>query len=117
MIVNFLKEVDNYLNLRRKLGYKLLNAAGMLRKFAMFLTSSNSPCITVQLTLQFATKNSNSSSQQWARRLSMIRQFARYLSATHPGRSLLLNCFHVTLAVVNHTSILQMISSGFWRHL
>lgn len=85
MNTNISKEVENYLSLRRQLGNKLLNDAGILRKFASFLRSNGSPCITVQLALQFATENSNSSKQQWARRLRMIRQFALYLSATHPN--------------------------------
>jgi integrase len=78
------KEVDNYLALRRQLGNKLLNDAGLLHKFAVFLIDNDSPCITVELALQFAMQNPNSSPQQWARRLSMIRQFAIHLSATHP---------------------------------
>jgi integrase/recombinase XerD len=84
MITNFLKEVEDYLTMRRHLGYQLLNEAYVLRSFAVFLTSKKATRITIQLSLQFATKNPHSSQQQWAIRLGIIRQFALYLAAIYP---------------------------------
>jgi integrase/recombinase XerD len=84
MLINFLKEVEGYLALRRHLGYQLFNEAYVLRSFATFLISKKATHITIQLSLQFATKNLHSSQQQWAIRLGIIRQFAFYLSAVYP---------------------------------
>jgi integrase len=73
--------VQQYLNLRRGLGFKLHEAGKALLKFVTFLEQHHASVITSRLALDWAQQ---SSTVQPARRLSVVRGFARYRSATDP---------------------------------
>lgn len=76
--------VDDYLSLRRGLGFKLLRHEPCLREFASFLKEKRTSRITSQLALQFATRHQHQKPEEWAVRLTIVRQFASYRSSTDP---------------------------------
>lgn len=74
------KAVEDYLALRRSLGFKLKDHAPCLRQFVTFLRKKGASRISTQLALQFATQPRHLQPAQWAARLSRVRGFARYRS-------------------------------------
>jgi integrase len=75
---------DEYLVLRRGLGFKLRDAGILLRKFVAFLKRRRVSYITTGLALAWATQPANVQPVHLAYRLSVVRAFARYRSATDP---------------------------------
>lgn len=83
--MNTLKEaIDDYVRLRRDLGFKLIQPARWLEDFAAFMERRQAPFITSELALQWALQPAHGHPSYWAKRLSTIRRFARYRSATDP---------------------------------
>lgn len=83
--MNTLREaIREYLDLRHSLGFKLREAGKGLVDFVTFLEQHNSSYITQPLALAWAQQPSNVQPTHWARRLSFVRGFARYRSATDP---------------------------------
>lgn len=80
---SFRKGVREYINLRRSLGYKLQDAAPLLSDFVSFLEDQGAHHITIPLALEWAQQKSTKPAE-WARRLTNVRGFARYWSATDP---------------------------------
>jgi integrase len=76
--------VRDYLNLRRSLGFKLREAGKELIDFVRFLEQHNADYITQALALAWAQQPSNAQPAYRAHRLSSVRGFARYHSATDP---------------------------------
>ena len=76
--------VDDYLSLRRGLGFKLLRHERCLREFASFLKEKGTSRISTQLALEFATRHPHHKPAEWAIRLAIVRQFAGYRSGTDP---------------------------------
>ncbi len=72
------KAIDDYLAMRRNLGFKLRDAGMVLKKFATFMEQQNAECVTTQLALDWAQQPSNAQPALWAQRLSYIRCFARH---------------------------------------
>ena len=62
------KAVDDYLELRRGLGFKLREYGVCLRELVSFLESKGSFRITSKLALEFATQRQNEKPVSWARR-------------------------------------------------
>jgi len=79
----FKKAVRDYIKLRRSLGYKLQDAASLLSDFVSFLEDQGANHITIPLALEWAQQKS-ATPAEWARRLTNVRGFARYWSATDP---------------------------------
>jgi len=79
-----LKALDNYLTLRRSMGFKLIEHERVLRKFIAFMHTQGAIFITTQQALSWAQQPLHTSKAHRARRLGMVRDFARYLSATDP---------------------------------
>jgi len=69
-----------YLSTRRALGYQLERTEYELKNFLTFLEKSNSPIITQELALDWATNSGTTTLKNGAKRLSIIRQFAKYLT-------------------------------------
>jgi integrase/recombinase XerD len=83
--VNDLKEaIEDYLALRRGLGFKLKKHTRFLEEFALFLHRTDESTITSRLALQWAIEPQHIKPCEWAARLSAVRSFARYLSAIDP---------------------------------
>jgi integrase/recombinase XerD len=83
--MNTLREaVGEYLDMRRGLGFKLREAGKGLIDFVTFLEQRNASYITQPLALTWAQQPSNAQPAYWAQRLSFVREFARFRSATDP---------------------------------
>jgi integrase len=80
----FREAIQDYLTLRRGLGFKLKKHSRMLEEFASFLEHAGALRITSRLALQWATQPQHIQPAEWAARLSVARGFARYWSATDP---------------------------------
>lgn len=80
----FAGHLDNYLKLRRQLGYKLGVPGILLRNFVGYLQKNRVPFITTAAALQWATLPANIKPRQRAVRLGVVRRFAEYLSAIDP---------------------------------
>jgi integrase len=76
--------VHEYLSLRRGLGFKLLDTGKGLLDFVTFMEQHRASYITQALALAWAQQPVNVQPAQWAQRLSFVRGFARYRSATDP---------------------------------
>jgi integrase len=78
------KAIRDYVSLRRSLGYKLREAPAMLSDFVAFLDKQKADHITIPLAVQWAQGKPKGSPALWAKRLTCVRGFARYWSATDP---------------------------------
>ena len=76
--------LDEYLATRRAFGARLLGDERMLRNFLAFLGQRQDACITTQLALQWATEPCRTQPAYQARRLGVVRAFARYAHAADP---------------------------------
>jgi len=76
--------LDDYLAIRRSLGFELREVAGCLRNFVAFLQAEGASHITTELALQWATRPAEAQSSTWAWRLGMVRRFAAWHSAIEP---------------------------------
>ncbi len=85
-MISWRKAVENYVELRRGLGFKLLDAKAALLRFASFLQRRRTPHITIALALEWAQQDKTVRPAEWARRLGMVRGFARHWSA-HDSRT------------------------------
>ncbi|MGB8734186.1 MAG: tyrosine-type recombinase/integrase [Terracidiphilus sp.] len=74
--------VQNYLEMRRGLGFKLQEAAKALPDFVAFLEQHHASYITQALALAWAQLPSHTRASYQASRLTIVRGFARYRSAT-----------------------------------
>ncbi|MDJ0892563.1 MAG: tyrosine-type recombinase/integrase [Gammaproteobacteria bacterium] len=84
--MNTLREaVQEYLAMRRSLGFKLQSAGPALLEFVRFLEQHHASYITLRLALAWAKLPSGGQTDtRAAQRLSFVRLFARYRSATDP---------------------------------
>ncbi len=76
--------VQEYVCMRRDLGFKLHEPGKGLLDFVTFLEQHRVSYITQALALAWAQQPSNVQPAHWARRLSFVRGFAQYRSATDP---------------------------------
>ena len=76
--------IQEYLTLRRGLGFKLHYAGQVLPKFVSFLEQHHASVITSRLALDWAQQSLTAQPAESAQRLSIVRGFARYRSATDP---------------------------------
>lgn len=76
--------LKQYLEIRRALGAKLVEPARTLAQFVEFLEREGSSRITTALALRWAMIPQGVQRATWARRLSMVRQFATWLSTVDP---------------------------------
>jgi integrase/recombinase XerD len=76
--------LNDYLRIRRSLGYRLRESEGLLRNFIAFLRAERVSYITRQVALRWATQPAKAQPATWAGRLGIIRRFAIWHSATEP---------------------------------
>ncbi|SPE55612.1 putative integrase/recombinase y4rB [Verrucomicrobia bacterium] len=76
--------VNDYLVLRRGLGFKLPDYGACLRKFVSFLKKNRSSHITNKLAVEYATQCQDQKPVTQARTLGIIRGFARYRIGADP---------------------------------
>lgn len=75
--------IQDYLALRRSLGFKLRDAGLCLVKFAAFMEARDAPHITTSLALEWV-RQCPAQPATWAQRLGYVRGFARYHMANDP---------------------------------
>lgn len=78
------KALDEYLSIRRKLGFKLQRAGKLLHDFVLFIEKEGGSFITTKLALRWATKSLDCQTAWSATRLGIVRGFAKYLSVIDP---------------------------------
>lgn len=76
--------VEQYLTVRRTLGFKLEREGRQLPEFASFVERSGSEFVSVDLALAWARQPAAANPSWWGARLSVVRVFARYLHALDP---------------------------------
>jgi site-specific recombinase XerD len=79
------RHAEDYLKLRRSLGFKLTLHGRLLPQFVDCLDAAGATRVTTELAISFAQLPQGVQPVQWAHRLSMVRGFARYLQATDPA--------------------------------
>jgi integrase len=72
------KHLAEYLDLRRKLGFKAEREAWLLTKFVSFLRAEKSAFVTVELALAWAKQSAGAQPSWWASKLSVVRGFAKH---------------------------------------
>jgi integrase len=77
--------LNDYLTMRRALGYKLQRAEKLLAQFIMFVEASGSRRITIDLALAWATLPAQGAMDWWSGRLTVVRGFATYLHTLDPA--------------------------------
>jgi integrase/recombinase XerD len=78
------KALEEYLAIRRAMGFKLHLAGRLLHRFVEFAEKQKTSFITAKLALEWATQPKDVQPAQWANRLGMVRNFARYHSTVDP---------------------------------
>jgi integrase/recombinase XerD len=78
------QRLDDYLAVRRSLGYDLSSSARVLRGFAAFADRQDTAHITVDLFLRWKAAFGKANYDTWSARLGMVRVFARWLQGHDP---------------------------------
>ena len=73
--------VDDYVSMRRGLGFKLAQVERFLKEFASFMDARDKSWVTIDLALSWAVQSVGGQSDTWAKRLAAVRGFALYRSA------------------------------------
>ena len=76
--------LNEYLAVRRALGYKLRDPAQLLQQFVQFAEQAGALYITTDLALKWATLPAQAQQTWWAARLGVVRRFAQYCSCHDP---------------------------------
>ena len=77
--------VDDYLRLRRNLGYKLEAEDRLLGQLVDYLEAAGSTTVTSQLAIAWARLPATAQTCHWAKRLSVARKFCLYLQTVDPA--------------------------------
>jgi len=72
------QSIQDYLAMRRSLGFKLRDAGRYLAKFAAFLETRDAPHITTALALEWVQQSPSAQPATRAQRLGYVRDFTRY---------------------------------------
>lgn len=76
--------LQEYLAIRRGLGFELRGRASGLRNFIAFLQREHAAHITTELALRWATQPAQACPATWADRLGMVRRFAAWRHGSDP---------------------------------
>jgi len=76
--------LDEYLAMRRALGHKLCLAGRLLQQFVTFADLAGAAYVTTDLALAWVSQSGGAQLSERARRLGMVRRFARYCGALDP---------------------------------
>ena len=77
--------VDDYLRLRRGLGFKLERAGQILPQLVSYLEAAGASTVTRELAISWAKLPASARPQHWASRLAIARGFAAYLQTIDPA--------------------------------
>ncbi len=76
---------EDYLRMRRALGYKLEIQGLLLGGFVSYLEDVEARTVTIENAVAWATLPAGADPSYWAGRLSVVRQFARHLQTLDPA--------------------------------
>ncbi len=76
---------EDYLRMRRALGYKLEIQGLLLGGFVSYLEEVDAVTVTIENAVAWATLPAGADPSYWAGRLSVVRQFARHLQTIDPA--------------------------------
>ena len=76
--------MDAYMRMRRDLGFKLVQTERWLQAFVAFMDVRQATVITTELALEWAMLPVHAQPACWAKRLMVVRLFARYHHASEP---------------------------------
>jgi integrase/recombinase XerD len=76
--------LEDYLRIRRRLGFELKATERQLEKFVAFLEQAGAVRITTELAPMWARLPVDAHPHQWSKRLGIVRGFARYLATIDP---------------------------------
>lgn len=76
---------EDYLRLRRSLGFKLERAERLLPQLVAYLEAAGAATVTSKLAIAWARLPERAQPRHWAQRLAVARGFARYLQAFDPA--------------------------------
>jgi integrase/recombinase XerD len=76
--------LEDYLRIRRSLGFKLEIDGKILEQFIAFLERAGAIWVTTELALDWAKLPRDAHPYHWRKRLGMVRLFARYLATIDP---------------------------------
>lgn len=82
-MIDLKRAIDDYLTVRRSLGYKLEQHGRLLPSFAAYLERSGGSFITVPLVLAWAA-SPPATTKSAARRVGIVRRFAQYVRTLDP---------------------------------
>jgi integrase len=77
-------QLEDYLALRRALGYRLEREERWLRQLVAHLRDAGSASVTSELTISWARQPATAQPRHWAQRLGCARKFAHYLQTIDP---------------------------------
>ena len=78
------RALDDYLTMRRGLGFKLARTEKLLAQFISYLDDVGADIVTVEHALTWASLPTGGDRSWWAYRLSVVRGFATYLQTLDP---------------------------------
>jgi integrase/recombinase XerD len=77
--------LEDYLRIRRQLGFKLKGDQRLLENFVAFLEQAGVVRITTELAVMWAKLPVDARPHRWRQRLGIVRGFARYLATIDPA--------------------------------
>ncbi len=72
--------LENYLALRRSMGFKLERTGKLLAQFVAYCETASATTVTIELAIRWATLPQNGNANWVAQRLSAVRGFAKHLA-------------------------------------
>jgi integrase/recombinase XerD len=75
---------EDYLRMRRALGYKLEVQGWLLGEFIAYLEQTGAATVTIEHAVAWAALPAAAQRSYWAQRLSVVREFARHLRTIDP---------------------------------
>ena len=78
--------LEDYLRIRRRLGFELPQDGRLLEGFVEFLEQAGAERITTELALAWARMPVDAHPHRWRQRLGVARGFARHLATIVPAR-------------------------------
>lgn len=79
------QHLDDYLELRRSVGYRLRRAEKLLRQFVVYCAELDVETVTIEVALRWATLPEGASPSWVCHRLGVVRTFSRYLAVIDPA--------------------------------
>lgn len=76
--------VEDYLRLRRALGFKLERAGWLLPQLVAYMEAAGAARLTSELAISWARLPAGADPNHWAQRLAVARGFARYMQTIDP---------------------------------